>query len=126
VIAAIFGLIDWIAIPLRTRAKGIGLWHGLGNVILLGFFGASWFIRRDTPEAPVAAALVLSVLGMLMSVVTGWLGGELVYRLGVGVDKNADLSAPNSMSKKPPVMDEKSIVRVETEIEKQYDATKTT
>jgi uncharacterized membrane protein len=126
VIAAIFGLIDWISIPLRTRAKGIGLWHGLGNALMLGFFGASWFMRRDAPEAPAAAALVLSVLGVLLSAVTGWLGGELVYRMGVGVDKDAALSAPNSMSKKAPVMDEKPIVSVEGETEKQYDTTTAT
>src|SRR5256885_11987324 len=27
-LSAIFGLIDWIAIPADTRAKRIGLWHG--------------------------------------------------------------------------------------------------
>ena len=31
--AAPFGLIDWLAIPKRTRAKRIGLLHGLGNVL---------------------------------------------------------------------------------------------
>jgi hypothetical protein len=29
---------------------------------------------------------------------TGWLGGELVSRLGVGVDDGADLNARSSMS----------------------------
>jgi hypothetical protein len=33
--------------------------------------------------------------------VTGWLGGELVDRLGVGVDKDADLNAPSSLSRGP-------------------------
>src|SRR5262249_41967781 len=30
-VAAIFGLIDWLAIPPRTRAKRIGAYHGIGN-----------------------------------------------------------------------------------------------
>jgi uncharacterized membrane protein len=38
-----------------------------------------------------AVALLLGALG-------GWLGGELVDRLGVGVDTGANLDAPNSMS----------------------------
>jgi uncharacterized membrane protein len=96
--AGIFGLIDWLAIPGRTRAKGIGLLHGLGNLTVLGFFGASWLMRRDAPEAPEAAALILSLLGVALVTVTGWLGGELVNRLGVGVDKGANLNAPNSLS----------------------------
>jgi hypothetical protein len=33
--------------------------------------------------------------------VTGWLGGELVERLGVGVDAGANLDAPSSLSGKP-------------------------
>jgi len=28
-LAAVFGLIDWWAIPAGTRAKRIGLWHGV-------------------------------------------------------------------------------------------------
>src|SRR5262245_66685944 len=34
-IAARFGLIDFQAIPLNTRAQRIGIWHGLGNVRVL-------------------------------------------------------------------------------------------
>jgi len=33
--------------------------------------------------------------------VTGWLGGELVERLGVGVNPGANLDAPSSLSEKP-------------------------
>src|SRR3954451_9617512 len=33
-VAAVFGLIDWLAIPARTRAKRIGALHGLGNVVV--------------------------------------------------------------------------------------------
>jgi hypothetical protein len=32
--------------------------------------------------------------------VTGWLGGELVDRLGVGVDEDANLNAPSSLAGK--------------------------
>ncbi len=36
--AAPFGWIDWFAIPDGTRAKAIGLWHGVGNVVVLLLF----------------------------------------------------------------------------------------
>jgi len=99
-VAAVPGWIDWFAIPSGTRAKAIGLWHGLGNTFgVVVLFGVSWFLRRDTPEAPPQLALLLSLCGVLVGAVTGWLGGELVDRLGVGVDPGANLNAPNSLSR---------------------------
>ena len=44
---------------------------------------------------------VLALLGVGLGGVTGWLGGELVERLGVGVDDGANLDAPNSLSGQP-------------------------
>jgi hypothetical protein len=35
---------------------------------------------------------------VLLALVTAWLGGELVERLGVGVDEGANLDAPSSLS----------------------------
>src|SRR5688572_10831953 len=37
-LAAPFGWIDWFAIPQGTRAKSVGLMHGVGNVIVLLLF----------------------------------------------------------------------------------------
>jgi uncharacterized membrane protein len=45
--------------------------------------------------------LALEVIGLLAALVTGWLGGELVDRLGVGVDRGANLDAPSSLSNQP-------------------------
>ena len=36
-----------------------------------------------------------------LAALTGWLGGELVDRLGVGVDLGACLDAPSSLSGRP-------------------------
>lgn len=97
-LSAIFGLVDWLAIPSGTRAKRIGLWHGGGNVIVTVLFIISWFLRRPAPENPEVAAFVLSFIAVALALVTGWLGGELVDRLGVGVDNGAHLNAPSSLS----------------------------
>lgn len=95
--AAVFGLIDFLAIPHGTRARRVGTLHGIGNVIVVVFFAASWFIRRPDPSHPAILAIVLSALGAALSGATAWLGGELVDRLGVGVDDGAHLDAPSSL-----------------------------
>ena len=96
--AALFGLIDWLGIPSGTRARRIGLLHGVGNVVVVGLFAGSWLLRREQPVSPQTTALVLSFAGVALATVTGWLGGELVDRLGVGVDEGANLNAPSSLS----------------------------
>ena len=100
-LAAIPGWVDWFAIPRGTRANRVGLVHGLGNMVLLGLFAASWYLRRDDPLHPPDTASLLSLTGLLLGVVTAWLGGELVDRLGVGVDPGAHLNAPSSLSGRP-------------------------
>lgn len=95
--AAVPGIIDWLAIPNNTRAKRIGFWHAVGNVTQLLLFGLSWMRRRDDPSHPDKAALSLSVAGLVIGNGAAWLGGELVHRLGVSVDDEAGLDAPNSL-----------------------------
>lgn len=99
--AAPFGLIDWLAIPKNTRAKSVGLIHGVGNVVVLLLFIGSWYLRYSPPAipyVPMTLALLLSFVGFALAGVTGWLGGELVDRLSVGVDDGANLNAPNSLT----------------------------
>jgi uncharacterized membrane protein len=99
--AAVFGVIDWTAIPRNTRAKGIGAKHGIGNVVMVALFAVSWLLRRDTPGDPGTMAMGLSLVGGAISLYTAWLGGELVDRLGVAVDDGANLNAPSSLSRRP-------------------------
>lgn len=100
-VAAVPGTVDYLAIPGKTRAKRIGLLHGIGNVIVTGMFAASWFARRRDPGEPGAGALALSAGGTVLALVTAWLGGELVERLGIGVDDGAHVDAPNSLGERP-------------------------
>ncbi len=100
-VAAPFGTIDWTRIPAGTRAKRVGLLHGAGNVVVVVLFAVSWLLRRDDPRAPETLALVLSFAGAGLSVITGWLGGELVDRLAIGVDEGAHVDAPSSLSGRP-------------------------
>ena len=97
-LAAPFGLIDWLGIPAGTRAKFIGATHGVTMVVVVLLFAVSWLLRRPDPLTPSSAALGLSFAGFLLALVGGWLGAELVDRLGVGVDEGANVNAPSSLS----------------------------
>lgn len=98
-LAAVFGLIDYLFVPATTRAKRVGALHGVGNVVVVGLFALSWLLRNNADEhVPTTLAFVLALAGAGLSLVTGWLGGELVARLGVGVDPDAHLDAPASFT----------------------------
>jgi uncharacterized membrane protein len=97
-VAAIFGLIDWLAIPRGTRAKSIGMWHGITNVVVTVLFAVSWLLRMGMPANPPLTPRALSVLAVVLALIAAWLGGELVDRLGVGVDAGAHLDSSSSLS----------------------------
>jgi uncharacterized membrane protein len=101
-LAAVFGLIDWTAIPSGTRAKRIGLIHGISNVIVVSTFAVAWWLRNGTPDtAPTTGIMLMETGALVLGAVAGWLGGELVDRLAVGVDDGAHLNAPSSLSGRP-------------------------
>jgi uncharacterized membrane protein len=98
-LAAVFGLLDWLTIPKGTRAKSIGLWHGAGNFVIVLLFIGSWLLRFDKHAyAPDLLPFILALVGVGLALITAWLGGELVYRLGVSVDPGANLDAPSSLT----------------------------
>jgi uncharacterized membrane protein len=100
--ASLPGWVDWSAIPVGTRAKRVGLLHGVGNLVVVVLFALSWLLRAGAVDwEPSTWALVLGFAGAALSGVTGWLGGELVDRLGVGVTDGAHLDAPSSLSGRP-------------------------
>jgi uncharacterized membrane protein len=96
--AAVFGVIDWLAIPKDVRARRIGLVHGSGNVVIVALFAISWLLRLEDPAfQPNLLPFVLGLAGAGLALFTAWLGGELVYRLRVAVDDDAHLDAPSSL-----------------------------
>lgn len=93
-VAAVFGFADWWGLDSGTRAKRLGVWHLVVNVTMVLLFAISWWMRRPAPDAPTSLAICLGIAAL----VGGWLGGEMVYRLGVGVDTDARVDSPNSLS----------------------------
>jgi uncharacterized membrane protein len=97
-IAAFFGMLDLLTIPRATRAFRIGVVHGVGNVTMTGLFAISAGLRWSAPAyRPSVFSLGLEFVGLGIGLVMGWLGAELVERLGVSVDDSAHLDAPSSL-----------------------------
>jgi len=98
VLAAVTGLVDWTAIPAGTRAKRLGLLHGAGNAVVLLLFLVSWLARTNNTDHVAGGGLfVLELIAIALSGATAWMGGELVDRLGIGVDEDAHPDAPSSL-----------------------------
>jgi uncharacterized membrane protein len=102
VLAAGFGVIDYVAVPKRTRAARIGWLHGLGNTIVIALFFGSWAVRYANDHQPTNLAWLLSFSGGALALVTAWLGGELVSKLGIGVADDAHVDAPSSIGPASP------------------------
>ena len=98
-LAAIFGFIDWLGLPSNSRARNLGAWHGIGNFVIVVMFALSWLLRMNNPNfIPNGLALLLTFAGVGLALITWWIGGELVFRMGVMVDPGANVNAPSSLS----------------------------
>jgi uncharacterized membrane protein len=101
--AAIPGFIDYLGIPPQSRARSVATWHMILNLALIGLFLLSLAGRAAFPRGYAHAGVVAMLpawLGVLVATVSGWLGGELVLRLGIGVDDDANPNAPSSLARR--------------------------
>jgi uncharacterized membrane protein len=97
-LAGIFGLIDLAEIPAETRAATVGIVHAVLNMAVLGLFSVSLVVRAlDPSPLPPTIAIILSVIGLALTGVSGWLGGELVARLGLTAIDESSLYLRSSL-----------------------------
>ena len=98
-LAAVPGFIDWLSLKDRAVVK-IANWHARLNVIALVIFAASFYLRTASGARLVSGSytipVVLSVVGVILITISGWLGGEMVFRHGVAVDTQSDTRAEES------------------------------
>ena len=127
-VAAVPGFIDLVtAVPKRTRARVTGIRHAAFNVLSLVLFAISAYmlyrnagstldpVSESQYELDATAPLVLSVLGVLSTLVAGWLGWTMVQthhvgikptrfdRVGVAPEDLDDLDEIPDMPEPPPV-----------------------
>ncbi len=89
-IAAVPGLIDLLGIQ-NPKSKSIGIWHMIINLLAVALYCVNFWLR--TQSAPGDnLPVILSVVGVVFIIISGWLGGELVYVRGVAVRQPPDES----------------------------------
>jgi uncharacterized membrane protein len=87
--AAIPGLIDYFGPVQRVEElRKTAFTHGAINLTVAMIYAVNWWFHANGANygAPLALAVALNVVGFGMLAVSGWLGGELVFRMGMGVD----------------------------------------
>jgi len=82
-LAAVFGFIDYLTAPLSEGAKKTATTHLTLNLIVVVIFVIAFFVRFG--DATSTIGYVLTVLGVLVLFVSGYLGGKLVFEGGVGM-----------------------------------------
>ena len=92
--AAVFGLVDLISLP-AGNTKKVGLTHMTINLAVVGLYLCNAWMR-SADASPSGIPFVLSLIAIVLLVISGWLGGKLVYEAGVGVSgtEPADAAAP--------------------------------
>lgn len=87
--AAVAGIIDWTGLKDREVVR-IANWHARLNIAALIVFAISLYFRMhaggDIVGNKLTIPFLLSFVGVILIGISGWLGGEMAYRHGVGVD----------------------------------------
>jgi uncharacterized membrane protein len=89
-IAALPGLIDLLSIE-NPKSKSIGIWHMIINLLAVALYCINFWLRMQRPPGD-NLPIVLSVIGVVLIIISGWLGGEMVYVRGVAVKQPPDQS----------------------------------
>lgn len=87
-LAAVAGMIDFLGDVRITTLRTAWL-HAGGNIITVLLQMYSFFIRyNEGAEAVLYRGLGISLFAFVLLMFTGWYGGNMVYRYGVGVADN--------------------------------------
>ena len=84
--AAVTGAAQWQDTTNQEAPRRLGALHALLNVAATGLMAGSWLMRRQGKRT---SGVALSTLGLGVNLASAWLGGELAYELGIGVNHAA-------------------------------------
>jgi uncharacterized membrane protein len=103
VLAAVAGLVDFM-VRRRVRSLSIAWFHFIGNGVAMVLTFVNISIRAPDPGAEVsAAALAVSAIVTGVLAVTGWLGGEMVFRHRIGMIATEGERAPIPAGERAPI-----------------------
>lgn len=98
VLAVLPGFVDFLSITEREM-RSIAWKHMLVNLTAVLVFMLDFWLRVES-LAGKKPTLVLSVIGVILLGVGGWLGGEMVYVKGMAVEAVEQLSKQIERSKR--------------------------
>ncbi|MEO6959503.1 MAG: DUF2231 domain-containing protein [Burkholderiaceae bacterium] len=85
-LAAVPGLIDLVYYKGGTPpVKKLAVTHMVINLVAVVLYLINIWIRAGNPTS-MKAPIILSIIGVCMIAVSGWLGGQMVHVYGVGVE----------------------------------------
>jgi uncharacterized membrane protein len=86
-VAAVPGLIDLLSLP-PGPIKRTAITHMAINLTVVALYVCNAFMRNGSPQ-DLKVPMILSTIAILLLLVSGWLGGKMVYEAGVGVSTEA-------------------------------------
>jgi uncharacterized membrane protein len=89
-LAAVAGLTDFLGDD-QVRGLGDALKHMLANVTAVVLEVVNFALRLKNPDFIASTGVYISVVVVLILLYSGWKGGNLVYRHGVGVHDTPNL-----------------------------------
>lgn len=87
-LAALPGFVDYFAIAVNSSARGMATVHMFLNLAAVALFVAAAIVMRDgnaVEGGDFTAVIILHALANTGLAISGWLGGEMVYRHHLGV-----------------------------------------
>jgi uncharacterized membrane protein len=89
-LAAVAGLTDFRGDD-RIRRLGDALKHMLANVAAVVLEAVNLALRINNPDFIDSAGIYISGVVVLILLYSGWKGGDLVFRHGIGVHDSSNL-----------------------------------
>ena len=89
-IAALPGFIDLTDLQ-NPKTKSIAIWHMFINLLAVAVYCVNFWLRMHRAPGDTLP-IALSVGGIVLIIISGWLGGEMVYVRGVAVKQPPDQS----------------------------------
>lgn len=83
-LAALPGLVDLLSLP-AGAVKKTAVTHMVINLTVVGLYICNAWLRHGNPQ-DLKVPMTLSFIAVLLLLVSGWLGGKMVFEAGVGVD----------------------------------------
>ena len=89
-VAAVPGLVDMLSLP-PGPLKKTALTHMAINLTVVALYIVNAFLRYGADPQNLKVPFILSIVAIGLLLISGWLGGKMVFEAGVGVSSTTDI-----------------------------------